>query len=45
MKQYQMAFSTDPFLGNEGTRKMMTLKRFEKIAQYFHVSDSTKEPG
>ena len=45
VKQYQMAFSTDPFLGNEGIRKTMTLKRFEKIAQYFHVSDHTKEPG
>ena len=40
-----MAFRTDPFLGNEGIRKTMTLKRFEKIAQYFHVSDRTKEPG
>ena len=40
-----MAFSTDPFLGNKGIRKTMTLKRFEKIAQYFHLSDHTKEPG
>ena len=45
VKQYQMAFSRDPFLGNEETRKTMTLKRFEKIAQYFKVSDGTKEPG
>ena len=45
VKQHQMAFSTDPFLGNEGIRKTMTLKRFEKIAQYFHISDCTKEPG
>ena len=40
-----MAFSTDPFLGNEGIRKKMTLTRFEKITKYFHVSDCTKEPG
>ena len=45
VKQYQMAFSSDPFLGNEGIQRTMTLKRFEKIAQYFHISDRANEPG
>ena len=40
-----MVFSADPFLGNEGIQKTMTLKRFEKISQYLHVSDHAKEPG
>ena len=43
VKQYQMAFSCDPFLGNEGIRKTMTLKRFEKISQYLHVLDRESE--
>ena len=37
VKQYKMAFSCDSFLGNEGIRKTMTLKRFEKTSQYLHV--------
>ena len=45
VKQYQMAFSADPFLENEGIQKTMTLQRFEKISQYLHVSDCAKEPG
>ena len=44
VKQYQMAFSCDPFLGNEGIRKTMTLKGFEKISQYLHVSNCENEP-
>ena len=44
IKQYQMAFSCDPFLGNEGIRKTMTLKHFEKISQYLHVLDWENEP-
>ena len=38
-----MAFSSDSFLGNEGVRRTMTLKRFEKIGQYFHISDHANE--
>ena len=44
VKQDQMAFSCEPFLGNEGFRKTMTLKCFEKISQYLHVSDCENEP-
>ena len=40
-----MAFSSDPFLGNEVIQRTMTLKRFEKIAQYFPISDHANEPG
>ena len=39
-----MAFSCGPFLGNEGIKKTMTFKRFEKISQYLHVSDHENEP-
>ena len=44
IKQYQMAFNCDPFLGNEGITKTMTLKHFEKISQYLHVLDRENEP-
>ena len=44
VKQYQMAFSCDPFLGNEGIKKTMTLKCFEKISQNLHISDRENEP-
>ena len=45
IKHYQMAFSSDPFLGNEGIQRTMTQKRYEKIGQYFHISDCANEPG
>ena len=44
IRQYQNAFSTCPFLGNQGVRKTMSQKRFEKLCQYFHVSDRNNEP-
>ena len=33
-------WSSDPFLGNNYVKKIMTEKRFEKIMQYFHCSDN-----
>lgn len=33
----------DLFLGNEGTKSVMTLWRYKKITKYFHVSDRKAE--
>ena len=43
--QYQNAFSACPFLGNQGVRNTLSQKRFEKLSQYFHVSDRSNEPA
>ena len=45
VKQYSVAFSACSFLGNEGVRRTMSQKRFEKLCQYFHVSNRDNEPG
>lgn len=42
VKQY---WSSDPFLNNAGVSAVMARNRFEKISQYFHVSDRRREPG
>ena len=39
VRQYKNALSKDLYLGNEGIRKVMTLKWFEKICQFMHVSN------
>ena len=39
VRQYKNAFSKDPYFGNEGIRKVMTLKWFEKMSQFIHVSN------
>ena len=44
VRQYQNAFSPCPFLSNQGVRNTMSLKRFEKLCQYFHISDCVSEP-
>jgi hypothetical protein len=44
LPNYKQYWSTDPFLGNEGIRSVMPVKRYEKLAQYFHVSDRSQEP-
>lgn len=33
----------DLFLGHEGTKSVMTLRRYKKITKYFHVSDRRAE--
>ena len=45
VRQYSNAFSGCNFLGNQGVRRTMSQKRFEKLCQYFHVSDREKEPS
>lgn len=43
-KQYALAFSSNKYLCNIGIRECFSLKRFEKICQYLHVSDRDAEP-
>ena len=43
--QYKDYWSTDIYIGNQGVKEVMSLKRFEKISQYFHVSDRSSEPA
>ena len=43
--QYKDYWSTNIYIGNEGVKEVMSLKRFEKISQYFHVSDRESEPA
>ena len=45
VKQYSIAFSSCTFLGNEGVRCTMSQKPFEKLCQYFHVSNRDNEPN
>ena len=42
--QLRHAFSSDPFLCNQGLRSIFTLKRFQKISQYFCLCDKMMEP-
>ncbi|WAR15739.1 PGBD4-like protein [Mya arenaria] len=39
-----MYWSSNPFIGNPGIIGTMTCNRFQKLAQYFHVSDRASEP-
>ena len=41
--QLRHAFSSDPFLCNQGLRSIFTLKRFQKISQYFCLCDKMME--
>jgi len=42
-KRYRFAWSSDPFLENSGVKRIMSLKRYQKITEYFHVNDREKE--
>lgn len=39
LPSYKDYWSKDAFLGNEGIKSVMTVKRYEKITEYLHVSD------
>lgn len=41
---YNLYWSKSPLFGNEGVKKVMTKRRYEKINEYFHVSDPNSEP-
>ena len=36
-------WSCDPYIGNEGIKKVMTCNRYEKLCEHFHVSDRDAE--
>lgn len=40
---YKDYWSKDLFFGNEGTKSVMTVQRYEKFTEYFHVSDRIAE--
>lgn len=42
---YKDYWFKDLFLENEGVNSVMTVKRYEKITEYFHVSDRRTEPA
>lgn len=43
--RYQHYWSKDPFLKNPGIMGVLSRTRFEKLSQYFHVSDRRNEPA
>ena len=45
LPQIEMYWSKDPYLQNAGITQTMTCNRFQKILQYFHVSDRAAEPA
>ena len=44
LPQYHLYWHKDKFMGNASVKDTMTLKKYEKLMQYLHVSDSTTEP-
>ncbi|XP_052767574.1 piggyBac transposable element-derived protein 5-like [Mya arenaria] len=44
LQEISMYWSSNPFIGNPGIMGTMTCNRFQKLAQYFNVSDRTSEP-
>ncbi|XP_062606783.1 piggyBac transposable element-derived protein 4-like [Saccostrea cucullata] len=45
LPSYKDYWSKDVYLGNEGVKSVMTSRRYEKITEYFHVSDRASEPA
>lgn len=41
---YKYYWSRDQFLGNDGIKSVMTVKRYEKLTEYFRVNDKGSEP-
>ena len=44
LPEMAMYWSSDPFYGNEGIKKVFTRARFKDIGRFLHFSDSSKEP-
>ena len=42
--QYNLYWHKDKFIGNAGVKDTVTLKRYEKLMQYLHVSQRASEP-
>ena len=37
-------WSTDPYLGNDGIKRVMTKNRFEELSRFLHFNNSEEEP-
>ena len=44
LQEIHIYWSSDPFYGNEGVKKIFMKSRFKDIGCYLHFSDSSKEP-
>lgn len=44
LPEADMYWSKDTYIGNTGVQNTMTCNRFQKLGQYFHVSDRAAEP-
>lgn len=42
---YKNYLSKNSFIGNEGIKSVMTVTRYEKLTEYFHVSGRAAQPG
>jgi len=42
---YKDYWSRDNFIGNEGIKSVMPVRRYEKLTEYFHVSNRAAEPA
>lgn len=42
-KRYRLAWSNDPYFGNSTVKKIMPLRRYQKLWEYLHVSDRETE--
>ena len=43
LPRYELYWSKNPFIGNEGFKTAMIRNRYEKLLEYFHVSDPRSE--
>ena len=41
--RYRTYWSTDEFLGNSAVKSVFTLRRYQKISEYLHISDRSNE--
>ena len=41
--RYRTYWSTDEFLGNSAVKSVFTLRRYQKISEYLHISDHSDE--
>ena len=41
--RYRQYWSLDPYLGNEGVKKCITIREYERIQSNFHISNRDQE--
>jgi len=44
LPRYKNYWSSNPFIGNQAVKKVLTCRRYEKITEFLHVSDRYAEP-